>query len=62
MAERKPFADDLDSIGPFHPYTVTAAVLLLDLILILLVLTSITFVGDRLEDVIWPGGKEWVDL
>lgn len=62
MAGRKPLSDGFDSVGPFHPYLVTVAVLLLDIALILLVLTSLTFVGDRLEDVIWPGGKEWVDL
>lgn len=62
MAERKPLPDGFDSVGPFHPYVVMVAVLLLDIALILLVLTSVTFVGDKLEDVIWPGGKEWVDL
>ena len=23
---------------------------------------ALTYAGDKIEDVIWPGGREWVDL
>lgn len=62
MADREPQFDGFDRIGPFHPYLVMASVLVLDLLLILLVLSALTYAGDRIEDVIWPGGREWVDL
>lgn len=62
MAARPPLPDGFDPVGPFHPYVVMAAVLLLDLLIILLVIAALTFVGDKVEDVIWPGGREWVDL
>ena len=62
VEERPPLPDGFDRIGPFHPYIVASVVVLLDLLLILLVLTAFTFVGDKIEDVIWPGGREWVDL
>jgi len=55
-------SDGYDPVGRFHPYVAAGAVLLLDILLILLVLTGLTFVGDKIEDVIWPGGREWVDL
>lgn len=59
---RPPLRDGLDAIGPFHPYVVYAGVLLLDLAILLFVLAAFTFVGDTVEDLIWPGGPEWVDL
>lgn len=62
MEERPPLSDGFDTVGRFHPYVVAGAVLLLDILLIMLVLATLTFVGDKIEDVIWPGGKEWVDL
>jgi hypothetical protein len=62
MAGRPPLPDGFDRIGPFHPYLVIAAVLLVDLLAVLLVVGVLTFVGDKIEDVIWPGGREWVDL
>jgi hypothetical protein len=62
MDERPPLSDGFDTVGRFHPYVVAGAVLLLDILLILLVLATLTFVGDKIEDVIWPGGKEWVEL
>jgi len=62
MKGRKPLSDGFDPIGPFHPYLVMASVLVLDLLLILLVLSALTYAGDKIEDVIWPGGREWVDL
>ncbi len=62
MDDRPPLSDGYDPVGPFHPYVVAGAVLLLDILAILLVLAAFTFVGDKIEDVIWPGGREWVDL
>ncbi|MFN0045352.1 MAG: hypothetical protein ACKVOS_02665 [Sphingorhabdus sp.] len=62
MDQREPLSDGFDRIGPFHPYVVMASVLVLDLLLILLVLSALTFAGDKIEDIIWPGGREWVDL
>lgn len=54
--------DGLDRIGPFHPYIVVGGILLVDLFIILLVFSALMLIGDKVEDVIWPGGKEWVDL
>ena len=62
MADRPPLSDGFDSVGPFHLYVVIAAVALLDLLIILLVISVLTYAGDKIEDVIWPGGREWVDL
>ena len=62
VGERPPLPDGFDRIGPFHPYVVFGAVALLDLLALLLVLAAFTFVGDKIEDVIWPGGREWVEL
>ena len=62
MKDRPTLPDGFDRIGPFHPYVVIAGVALLDLLAILLVLAALTVVGDKIEDAIWPGGKEWVDL
>jgi hypothetical protein len=62
MAGRPPLIDGFDRIGPFHPYVVAGAVLLLDILAILLVLAAFTFAGDKIEDVLWPGGREWVDI
>jgi hypothetical protein len=60
MAMRAPRKGDLDRIGPFHPYLVYAAILAIDLIGLLLVLAALVWAGDRIEDMIWPGGREWV--
>lgn len=62
MADRPPLSDGFDAIGPFHPYVVAGAMLMLDILVVLLVLAAVTFVGDKIEDVIWPGGREWVDI
>lgn len=62
MDDRSPLPDGFDPVGPFHPYIAFGAVLLLDLLIVLLLLVAITFVGDKVEDVIWPGGREWVEL
>jgi hypothetical protein len=52
----------LDRIGPFHPYLVYAAILLLDLALAALILLALTWIGDTAEDRLFPGGPEWVDF
>jgi hypothetical protein len=62
MAIRRPPKGDLDRIGPFHPYLVYAAILAIDLVGLLLVLAVLTWAGDRVEDLIWPGGSEWIDF
>jgi len=65
MARRKPrppLRSGLDTVGPFHPYLVYAAVLLLDLVGLLVILAILVWIGDTAEDLIWPGGQEWVDL
>lgn len=62
MADRPPLSDGFDPVGSFHPYVVIAAVALLDLLIILLFIAALTFVGDKVEDLIWPGGREWVAL
>ncbi len=50
--------DGMDRIGPFHPYLVYAAVLLLNLLIVAAVLVALTAVIDWTEDLIWPGGPE----
>jgi hypothetical protein len=49
-------------VGPVPAWIAWGGVLLLDLTMILGVLAALTWAGDRLEDVLWPGGIEWVDL
>ena len=62
MARRGPLNDGLDPVGPFPLYVAIAAVLLLDLLAVLLILLALTWVGDKIEDVLFPGGREWVDF
>jgi hypothetical protein len=57
-----PRRSGLDPVGPFHPYLVYAAILLLDLAGAALILLALVWIGDTAEDLIWPGGTEWVDL
>jgi len=52
----------LDRIGPFHPYVVYAGVILLNLIGLALIILILTWLGDTIEDWLWPGGTEWVDF
>ncbi|MGQ0591059.1 MAG: hypothetical protein ACT4N8_16280 [Sphingosinicella sp.] len=59
---RPPLKSGLDTVGPFHPYLVYAAVLLLDLAGLALGIFLLIWVGDLAEDLIWPGGTEWVDF
>lgn len=60
--KRPPPKSGLDRIGPFHPYLVYAAVLLVDLIGLALILAALVWIGDTAEDLLWPGGAEWVDF
>ena len=55
-------SDGFDRIGPFHPAIAWAGVLLLDLLAVLLVLAAVTVAADRIEDLVAPGGVEWVQL
>jgi hypothetical protein len=58
----RPLGGGLDPIGRFHPYVVLAAVLLLDLVLVLAILAAILWIGDKVEDVLFPGGEEWINF
>lgn len=62
MPRRRTTADGFDPVGPFHPYLVWAAILLFDIVLVLAALAGLTWLSDRVEDVLWPGGREWVDF
>lgn len=57
-----PLKGGLDRIGPFHPYLVFAGVILIDLIGLALLLLAAAWIGDTVEDWLWPGGTEWVDF
>jgi hypothetical protein len=59
---RPPLKGGLDPVGPFHPYLVYAAVLLLNLAVLLLGILILLWIGDVIEDLIWPGGREWIDF
>ena len=59
---RPPLKGGLDPVGPFHPYLAYAAVLLLDLAAVVLGIAILLWVGDLVEDRIWPGGSEWIDF
>lgn len=59
---RPPLKSGLDTVGPFHPYLAFAAVILIDLIGLLIIIAALTWIGDRIEDLIWPGGAEWVQF
>lgn len=59
---RPPMRSGLDRVGPFHPYIAFAAVLLLDLVGLVLGIAILIWLGDLVEDLIWPGGSEWIDF
>jgi hypothetical protein len=59
---RRTLKSGLDPVGPFHPYLVYAAVILLDLLGLLLILAALVWIGDTAEDLFWPGGTEWVEF
>lgn len=52
--------DGFDRIGPFHPAFVWGAVIAFDMLVLLAVLLAVTKIGDKVEDVVFPGGTEWV--
>ncbi len=52
--------DGFDRIGPFHPAFVWGAVVVLDLIVVIALLLAIAKIGDKVEDVVAPGGPEWI--
>ncbi|HET9429132.1 MAG TPA: hypothetical protein VFO69_12310 [Allosphingosinicella sp.] len=64
MGDREPREprDGLDPVGPFHPYLVYAFILLLDLIGAALIVMAVVWASDQAEDLLWPGGEEWVDF
>ena len=62
MVQRPPLRDGLDRVGPFHPYVAFAAVLLVDLFIVMLFLGMLAYLGDKVEDAIWPGGDDWVEF
>ena len=59
---RPPLKSGLDPIGPFHPYLVYAGIILLDLIGAVLIVAGLVWISDEVEDLLWPGGSEWVDF
>ena len=59
---KPPLKSGLDPIGPFHPYLVYGFILLVDLIGAALILAALVWVSDQVEDLIWPGGREWVEF
>ena len=59
---RRPLRDGFDPIGPFHPYLVYAAIVALDLLGLVLLLAALLWTSDRIEDLFWPGGEEWVEF
>jgi hypothetical protein len=59
---RPPLRSGFDRVGPFHPYLAFGAVILVDLLAVVLIVLALTWVGDTMEDWLWPGGPEWVDF
>ncbi len=52
--------DGFDRIGPFHPAFLWGAVVVFDLLVVVAILLAVTKLGDKVEDVVAPGGEEWV--
>ncbi|WP_033919649.1 hypothetical protein [Sphingomonas sp. 37zxx] len=52
----------MDMVGPVHPYVAFAAVILFDVLLLAAITLALVVTGDKVEDVIAPGGPEWVTL
>jgi hypothetical protein len=52
--------DGYDLIGPFHPYLVWAAVMLVNLVGIALILTMVLASADWIEDMFWPRDEEFL--
>lgn len=53
-------ASGYDPIGPFHPFLVWAAVLLLDIAAAAAIVAGLTWAVDKAEDRMAPGGEEWI--
>lgn len=47
-------------LGP-PPYWLYGLILLLDILILAAALGMLTELGDSIEDLIWPGGTEWID-
>lgn len=63
MRRRSPLlSSGYDPIGPFHPYVIWAAVLLLDLAGAAAILLGLAWAVDKAEDWLAPGGEEWIAL
>ncbi len=60
MSDPRLTPDGYDRIGPFHPYVAWGAVLLFDLLLVAAIVTILLAGADWTEDLIWPGGPEWL--
>ena len=60
MRGRDPLPDGYDRVGPFHPYIAWAAVIAVDLLIVLFALAVLAMIGDSIEDAIWPGGFDWI--
>lgn len=52
--------DGYDRIGPFHPYLVWAAVMLVNLAGVVLILTMVLASADWIEDLFWPRDEEFL--
>ena len=59
---RPPLGSGLDTVGPLHPFIVYAGIVLLDLAGAALILTGLVWISDEVEDLLWPGGSEWVEF
>jgi len=47
--------------NPGPQWALYALILLLDILAAALILGALVEIGDSVEDVIWPGGVEWID-
>lgn len=47
--------------NPRPQWLLYALILLLDIAVAVLVLGALVQLGDWIEDLIWPGGVEWID-
>lgn len=60
MSDTRVTDDGYDRIGGAHPYLIWAAVLLFDVVLVTAIVTLLLVGADWTEDLIWPGGPEWL--
>lgn len=51
-----------DKVGPVPAWMAYTGVMLLNLAGALLILTALVWLGDVIEDALFPGGIEWVDF